>query len=114
MYHWFKIYDSLESLKNNITIGKTAVFNFKSEKICIAHTTEGVFAVQDKCPHNGASLSTGFCTEENEIVCPIHRYKFNLKSGKATAGSGYALNTYPIEEKSNGVFVGIKAKWWEL
>ena len=89
------------------------VFELKGEKICVTRTDQGFFAVQDKCPHNGASLSKGFCSKQNEIVCPLHRYSFDLKSGKATSGSGFALKTYPIEIKSNGVFIGIKARWWE-
>ena len=89
------------------------VFELRSEKICITRTAKGFFAVQDKCPHNGASLSKGFCSKQNEIVCPLHRYSFDLETGKATSGGGYALKTYPIEIKDNGVFVGIKAKWWE-
>lgn len=79
----------------------------------MARTESGVFAVQDKCPHNGASLSRGMCSKQNEIVCPLHRYSFDLKSGKATSGGAFALKTYPIEFKNDGVYLGIKAKWWE-
>jgi len=44
----------------------------------------------------------------------LHRYAFNLEDGKDTPGSAFALKTYPIQIKDNGVFVGIKAKWWEV
>lgn len=114
MYHWLKIYDNLEAMKNNILMNKSEVFLLKGERICVSQSSSGFYAVQDKCPHNGASLSTGFCTDSNEIVCPIHRYKFDLKSGRATAGGSFALKTYPIEVKETGVFIGIKAKWWEM
>lgn len=114
MHHWIKIYDTKAALENNIALNKSEVFVLKGEKICVAHTTDGFFAVQDKCPHNGASLNHGYCTEQNEIVCPIHRYKFDLKTGKANSGGSYTLKTYPIDFKENGVFVGIKAKWWEM
>lgn len=114
MHHWIKIYDSLQALENNITMNRSEVFMLKGEKVCVAHTKDGYYAVQDKCPHNGASLHQGFCTEQNEIVCPIHRYKFDLKSGKANAGGSYTLKTYPIEFREQGVFIGVKAKWWEM
>ncbi|MFO0356139.1 MAG: Rieske (2Fe-2S) protein [Sphingobacteriaceae bacterium] len=114
MYHWIKIYDSKEAMQNNITLNRSEVFVLKGERVCISQTQEGFFAVQDKCPHNGASLSKGFCTEQNEIVCPLHRYKFDLRSGKTTAGGTYTLTTYPIDVRENGVFLGIKAKWWEM
>ncbi len=113
-YHWFKVFESEEALKNNIAPGRWEVFNLKGEKICLVHGIDGFYAIQEKCPHNGALLSHGFCTKDNEIVCPLHRYRFDLKSGKCTAGAGYALITYPVSIKANGVFIGIKAKWWEM
>jgi len=114
MYHWLKIYDSLEALENNVLTHKTESFVLKGERVCIAKGKDAFYAVQEKCPHNGASLQQGFCTTEGEIVCPVHRYKFDLKTGKATAGSSFALKTYPIEIRQDGVFVGIKTKWWEM
>ena len=90
------------------------VFELKGEKICVTRTNKGFYAVQDKCPHNGASLSKGYCSNNNEIICPLHRYLSDLQSGKATSGGAFALKTYPIEIKNDGVFIGIKAKWWEM
>ncbi len=99
----------LEYLKPGILLPMTV----RNERMCLTRTEKGVFAVQDKCPHNGAALSKGHCTPANEIVCPLHRYSFALDSGKSTSGGAYALTTYPIEIRRDGVFVGIKAKWWE-
>lgn len=99
---------------NLLQLGTLLVLELRGEKICLTRSAKGVFAVQDKCPHNGASLSKGFCTAANEIVCPLHRYSFDLQNGKATSGGGYALKTYPLSVKDDGVFLGIKAKWWEM
>ena len=112
-YHWFKIFEKEENAGDYLQPNTFINFQFKGENICVTKTSEGLFAFGDKCPHNGASLSKGFCTKNNEVVCPLHRYSFDLKSGKATSGGAFAIKTYPIEIKSNGVFVGIKAKWWE-
>jgi len=112
-YHWIRIFESGAEFENYIQQGTMMVFELRGEKICVTRTEAGVFAVQDKCPHNGASLSKGFCTEKNEIVCPLHRYSYDLKSGKGTSGGAFALKTYPIEVRDDGVYIGIKAKWWE-
>jgi nitrite reductase/ring-hydroxylating ferredoxin subunit len=112
-YHWFKIFEKEEAIEDYLLPNTFMVFQFKGEKICVTRTSEGLHAVQDKCPHNGASLSKGFCTKKNEIVCPLHRYSFDLKTGKATSGGAFALTTYPIEIKNDGVYVGVKSKWWE-
>jgi nitrite reductase/ring-hydroxylating ferredoxin subunit len=114
VYHWIRIFEKEEDLKNYILPNTFVLFELRGEKICITRTSKGYFAVQDKCPHNGASLSKGFCSPNNEIICPLHRYSFDLESGKATSGGAFALRTYPIRVQDDGVFLGIKAKWWEM
>ena len=113
-YHWIKIFENETEFENYIQPNTFVVFQLKGEKICVTRTARGFYAVQDKCPHNGASLSQGFCSKNNEIVCPLHRYSYDLESGKQTTGGGFALRTYPISIKKDGVYVGIKAKWWEM
>jgi nitrite reductase/ring-hydroxylating ferredoxin subunit len=112
-HHWFKIFEAEQNANDYLPFGTLITFQFKGQNICVTRTPEGFFAFGDKCPHNGASLSKGFCTKKNEIVCPLHRYSFDLSSGKATSGGAFALKTYPVEVRENGVYVGIKAAWWE-
>jgi nitrite reductase/ring-hydroxylating ferredoxin subunit len=113
-FHWIKIYESQQELEANLLPQRLVLLELMGEKICLSRNNKGTFAVQDKCPHNGASLSRGFCSTNNEIICPLHRYSYDLSSGKATSGGAYALKTFPIEIKDDGVWLGIKAKWWEL
>jgi nitrite reductase/ring-hydroxylating ferredoxin subunit len=70
-----------------------------------------LYAFNDKCPHNGASLSRGSCNKKNEVVCPLHSYSFDLETGKSTLGGVFTLKTYPIEIKEDGIYVGINIKW---
>lgn len=112
--HWIKIFDTEEAMLNNIALGRTQTINVKGNKICLARTTEGVFAVNDRCPHNGASLSSGYCNDKSEVICPMHRYPFDLKTGRATAGLAMNVETYPIKIENDGVYIGMKTKWWEL
>ncbi|MBS1651957.1 MAG: Rieske (2Fe-2S) protein [Bacteroidetes bacterium] len=101
-------------MNNSISLGTLLPMQLRNEKICLTKTEKGIYAFQEKCPHNGALLSKGFCTKNNEIVCPIHRYSFDLSSGKATSGGALYLKCYPIETKKDGVYIGIEAKWWEF
>lgn len=112
--HWYKIFNTIESANAFVKIGNVNTLNVGNKKICIAHTSEGFFAVNDKCPHNGASLSNGYCTSENSIVCPVHRYHFDLKTGRAKSGGGECAETYPIEIRPDGVFVGLSETVWKL
>jgi 3-phenylpropionate/trans-cinnamate dioxygenase ferredoxin subunit len=53
--------------------------------IAVFHTEEGeVFAVDDTCTHQDASLADGWL-EGCEIECPLHASKFNLRTGEVDA-----------------------------
>jgi nitrite reductase (NADH) small subunit/3-phenylpropionate/trans-cinnamate dioxygenase ferredoxin subunit len=38
------------------------------------------FAINDSCPHMGASLAAGYL-EGNDVICPWHAWKFCVKDG---------------------------------
>ena len=49
--------------------------------VLIVHTTRGIAAVADRCPHMSAPLSIG--TLEGCVVgCPLHEGRFDLASGE--------------------------------
>jgi nitrite reductase/ring-hydroxylating ferredoxin subunit len=114
LFHWIRIFESVDDYERYLQPGTIMTFDLRGEKICVTRTQRGTYAVQDRCPHNGASLSQGMCSVNNEIVCPLHRYSFDLESGKATSGGAYALKTYPIRVQADGVYLGFKSRWWEF
>lgn len=105
MIEWYKIADAEAALafgeKDLITLevgGKT---------ICIAKQEEGLRACAAKCPHDGGTMSDGYIDAMNNIVCPLHRYKFSLLNGRNVSGEGYFLKTYPVETRPDGIYIGI-------
>ena len=69
------------------------------------------FALDDICPHKGASLSHGTIENKN-IVCPYHAYEFNsdgelkLVPGICFQPSvGYNLDKYDIVEKHGWIYL---------
>lgn len=111
---WYKLFDSITAANAYVEKGKVNSITFEKKKICLARTAEGLFAVNDKCPHNGASLSNGFCTEAGTVVCPMHRYHFDLKTGRAKSGIGDYVETYPVEIRDDGVYIGFEKTTWNL
>ncbi len=82
----------------------------ESRKFCIVKNENEIFAVQSKCPHAGADLSLGFCKDQ-KLICSYHRYEYDLHTGKGSPGQGDYINTYPIEIRADGVYIGLKEKW---
>lgn len=106
--NWYKLFDSTEAASRMVSVGNVTSIQIGKRNICLAHTIDGLFAMNDKCPHNGASLGNGFCTPEGTVVCPVHRYHFDVRTGRAKSGLGDCMEIYPIEIRENGIFIGFK------
>ena len=105
-YTWHKIADHINELsfaENNI-----AVTEMNGRKICIAKFKEGIFAFTYKCPHAGGILADGHIDALGNLVCPLHRYKYDMKNGRNVSGEGYYLKHWPVENRPEGVFVGME------
>ena len=103
---WYKIAGHLNELsfaENNM-----AVADMNGKKICIAKFKEGFFAFAYKCPHAGGILADGHIDVLGNIVCPLHRYKYDMTNGRNVSGEGYYLKHWPVELRDDGVFVGIE------
>jgi len=48
--------------------------------ILVAHTSAGIVAVDDRCPHMSAPLSIG-TLDGCVVACPLHEGRFDLASG---------------------------------
>jgi 3-phenylpropionate/trans-cinnamate dioxygenase ferredoxin subunit len=48
--------------------------------VLLAHTTDGIVATDDRCPHMSAPLSIGEL-DGCVVACPLHEGRFDLASG---------------------------------
>lgn len=83
------------------------------KSICLVNFENKFYAVSAKCPHAGADLSEGLCVRKL-IVCPYHRYTYDLETGKGGEGQNDFIETYPVEIKDDGVYVGVVSVWDKL
>jgi len=106
--NWHKIAESESELIFNSK--HLLELEVEGKKICISKQGEKIQACAAKCPHAGGKMALGHIDALGNIVCPLHRYKFDLKNGRNTSGEGYFLKTFPIEVRENGVFVQFDEK----
>jgi nitrite reductase/ring-hydroxylating ferredoxin subunit len=95
--------DEIDFAANNI-----AVLELKGKKICLGKFNGTLFAFAYKCPHAGGILADGFIDALGNVVCPLHRYKYSLQNGWNITGEGYYLKHWQVENKEDGVYVGIE------
>ena len=76
-------------------------------QIAIFETEEGLFACNNRCPHEGYPLVEGTFPKPCLLVCNWHGWSFDLKSGKTLSGADL-LRLYPIERRDDGIWIDIK------
>ena len=103
---WYKVADNIAQLdfqSNNMCVSEA-----NGKKITIARYNDGLFAFAYKCPHASGIMSEGYINGLGNVVCPLHRYTFSLQNGRNTSGEGYYLKTYLVEEREEGIYVGME------
>jgi len=105
-YKWHKVADSLGEIE--FAVNNIAVVDLDGKNICLGKFKDALSAFAYKCPHAGGMLAEGFIDALGNIVCPLHRYKYNMANGRNVSGEGYYLKHWPVEIKDDGVFVGVE------
>jgi 3-phenylpropionate/trans-cinnamate dioxygenase ferredoxin subunit len=76
-------------------------------RILIALAEDKVYAVDDMCTHEDASLSKG-SLHADCVKCPLHGSRFRLATGEALdEPAEEALNTYEVKIDGDNILVGL-------
>jgi 3-phenylpropionate/trans-cinnamate dioxygenase ferredoxin subunit len=111
---FFKVYDFAEHGNEPQTINSVRTIDIEGKRICLVRLSDSYYAIDDTCPHAGARLGLGKCDENGMVVCPIHRYKYDAKTGRGLPQQGDFVNTYVTETRTDGVYVAFDKKWWQI
>jgi len=63
-----------------IAEGSAKLVRVDKDEVAVFKHQGQLCAIQNTCPHEGGQLCKGWI-EEGEVVCPLHGYKFDLKTG---------------------------------
>src|SRR5437870_1379543 len=63
-----------------IAEGSAKLLRTRGEEMAVFKNNGQLYGIQNICPHEGGQLCNGWI-ENGEVVCPLHRYKFDLKTG---------------------------------
>ncbi|RYY53324.1 MAG: (2Fe-2S)-binding protein [Chitinophagaceae bacterium] len=111
---WIKIADHVTDIE--FASNRIGVVKVKGKQICVGKHNDQVFAFAYKCPHAGGIMADGYIDPLGNVMCPLHRYKFDMKNGRNVTGEGYYLKRWPVEQREDGIFVGMEAAggFWNL
>ncbi len=92
---------SLEELRGKDRL----VVRTAGRQIAIFETPDGVFACNNRCPHEGYPLREG-SLEACQLTCNWHNWKFDLRNGENLTG-GDRLRTYPVELRQGEIWIDL-------
>jgi nitrite reductase/ring-hydroxylating ferredoxin subunit len=78
----------------------------EGRQILLLRTGRGVFAVANRCPHEGYPLSEGTLGDGCVLTCNWHNWKFDLASG-ATLVGGDPLRSWPVRLEDGRVSIDV-------
>ena len=105
-YIWFKIASGADDLF--IAGSQIAVVEIKDKKICVTRFQNNWYAFSYQCPHASGILADGFIDSLGNVVCPVHHYRFSIKTGRHFGGEEFSMKIYPAEIREDGIYIGIE------
>ena len=100
-----KLFSSVAEASNAVAKGSLKQIIINDQRICLAHTSSGFKAFDNSCPHQHESLHKGLLTNFEEVVCPLHHYRFNITTGQEAENRCIGVNIYPVEITESGVYI---------
>jgi nitrite reductase/ring-hydroxylating ferredoxin subunit len=91
---------------NEILPGERKRVEVKNELVTIFNLDGELFAINDKCPHKKtAPLVRGTLTGQ-DIKCPNHGFRFDLKTGKCDRSADWDTHVYQVKIDNGKILVG--------
>lgn len=93
--------------KSDIQPGSIKAVEINGQKIALCNTNGTFHAVGDICSHAKVALHDGNLVD-NEIECPKHGARFDLKTGQAMCPPAIQpIPTYSLEERGEEIWIAL-------
>lgn len=90
---------------DRLPVGVLRMVRAAGRRIVVARTDDGLYAVDNACPHEGYSLAQGEL-KGGELTCAWHNWKFRLADGRCVLGEE-DVRTYPVRVDGDQVLVDV-------
>ena len=104
MNHWIDILDVTDIPK----LGARVVRHGSTDIAVFRNGEDEIFALEDRCPHNGGPLSQGI-VHGRKVTCPLHGWNIELESGCAVAPDEGCAREFPIKIEGSRVWLDLAA-----
>ena len=91
---------------SDLNPGENKIVFIEDEEIALFNIDGEFFAISNSCPHRGGPLGDG--TLEGDIItCPLHGWRFNVKSGMNEIMPNVKVQCYQVKIEGNDILVSL-------
>lgn len=91
----------------SIPEGEGASFTVQGKLIAVFNVKGEYHAIDDLCPHMGASLGAGQLDDSGAVTCPWHAWRFSVCDGSWLDNPRLKIDTYEVRVVDEVIQVGI-------
>ncbi len=99
---WEKVLDL-----DDLVEGRVRPVTCRRKTVCMTRFEGKYAALDNRCPHQGGPLGEG-SIEKGWLRCPWHGWDFHPLTGASPAGHDDGVDTFPVEVREDGVYVGFE------
>jgi nitrite reductase/ring-hydroxylating ferredoxin subunit len=96
---WFRV-----AASDALPEGRGLVANLGRTSLAIFRHLGQLHALDNDCPHQQGPLGMGWI-EDGCAVCPLHYWRFDLRTGAMPMFAHIRVRVHPVEERADGIWV---------
>jgi NAD(P)H-dependent nitrite reductase small subunit len=89
--------------------GEGRSFQVGDRLVAVFHHQGRYLAIDDLCPHMGASLGAGYLDDEGVVTCPWHAWRFCVRDGKWADNPRLSVDTFDVRVAGDEIQVRAQA-----
>jgi 3-phenylpropionate/trans-cinnamate dioxygenase ferredoxin subunit len=95
---------------DDLPVGTCKPFLINGIRIIVAHLAGGYYAIENRCSHANSPLITSKIHRGDQLACPIHGARFDVKTGAAKSPPAFTgLMTFPVRLANGHIEVAMPA-----
>jgi toluene monooxygenase system ferredoxin subunit len=79
---------------DQLGIGDICSVKLGTVPVLLVRLDDGVYAYEDRCQHQGASLATGYLSGKGVLTCSAHHWQYDARTGRGTNPESTQLGRY--------------------
>ena len=98
----YKLFESFEEARMALQNNQPRLVVAGAKELCIVRNANQIRVFNNACPHMKDGLNKGVINLKNQIVCPLHGYKFDIFTGDEEANRCGPLKFVEIQNHDDG------------